>query len=126
MKTWLIALWLTTSTAFGQGTEWKSWSEACTLAKNNHKIIMVEAVRDGCHYCEDMQREVFENAPMAQMIQRRFIPVKINLSRQAMPLGIQAGMTPTFYFISPEMKLLKTVPGSWNREDFTTILGEIR
>lgn len=111
---------------FAQGTEWKSWNEARTLAKKNHKIIMLETVRDGCHYCEEMEHAVFEDPAMAALIQKRFIPVKIVINRQTVPLGIEVSMTPTFYFINGEQKVIKTVPGSWNREDFKTILGEVK
>jgi len=125
MKFPLILL-MCTPMLFAKGIVWKSWGEACTLAKKNHKIIMLEAVRDGCHYCDDMQRGVFSDPAMAEWIEKRFIPVRITINRQKMPLSIDVGMTPTFYFVSEEMKVIKTVPGSWNQEDFKTILGEVR
>ena len=111
---------------FGQGVEWKMWKQAVALSSQNHKIIMVEAVRDGCHYCEDMQRDVFNDSKMKEEIQKHFIPVKVNLSRQKMPLDIEVSMTPTFYFITEEKKVIKTVPGSWNQEDFKNMLREIK
>ncbi|MDP1785166.1 MAG: DUF255 domain-containing protein [Sulfuricurvum sp.] len=121
-----IFLLITAELLFGKGVEWKTWSDAVALSKKNHKIIMVEAVRDGCHYCEDMQRDVFHDTVMADFIQKRFIGVKINMSRQKMPLDIDVSMTPTFYFISEDQKVIKTVPGSWNQEDFKSMLEEIK
>lgn len=121
-----IFLLITAELLLGKGVEWKTWSDAVALSKKNHKIIMVEAVRDGCHYCEDMQRDVFNDTVMADFIQKRFIGVKINMSRQKMPLDIDVSMTPTFYFISEDKKVIKTVPGSWNQEDFKSMLEEIK
>jgi len=126
MKKIAMSLLITSQLLFSSGVEWKTWSDAAALSKKNHKIIMVEAVRDGCHYCEDMQRDVFNDKGMADFIQKRFIGVKINLSRQKMPLDLEASMTPTFYFISVDKKVIKTVPGSWNQEDFKSMLEEIK
>lgn len=125
MKT-IVILLLAIELFAAQGVEWRTWKDASALAKKNHKIIMVEAVRNGCHYCEDMQRNVFDDPKMKEEIQKRFIPVKINLSCQKMPLNIDVDMTPTFYFISENNKILKSVPGSWNQEDFKSLLEEVK
>jgi thioredoxin-related protein len=95
-----IGLLITSQLLFSSGIEWKSWSDALALSKKKHKIIMIEAVRDGCHYCEDMQRDVFSDKRMSDFIQKRFIGVRINIAHQKMPLDIEVSMTPTFYFIS--------------------------
>jgi thioredoxin-related protein len=121
-----IGLLITSQLLFSSGIEWKSWSDALALSKKKHKIIMIEAVRDGCHYCEDMQRDVFSDKRMSDFIQKRFIGVRINIAHQKMPLDIEVSMTPTFYFISEDKKIIKVVPGSWNREDFKNMLEEIK
>lgn len=121
-----MSLLITSQLLFSSGVAWKSWSDALALSRKKHKIIMIEAVRDGCHYCEDMQRDVFNDSKMKEEIQKHFIPVKVNLSRQKMPLDIEVSMTPTFYFITEEKKVIKTVPGSWNQEDFKNMLREIK
>lgn len=113
---WFV-IWLCVAPALFALT-WRTWDAAVVEAKATHKIIMVDAVRTGCHYCDDMQREVFEDANMSRWIEKRFIPVKINISHETMPLEIRVRMTPSFFFIDKEMRLLKTVPGSWNIEDF--------
>lgn len=114
------------SSLLAKGVEWKSWDEGRILAKKSHKIILLDAVREGCHYCDEMDMAVFRDPQMAEEIQKRFVPVKIVLNRQKMPLNLDVSMTPTFYFISADQKVLKSVPGSWNREDFRTIMGEIK
>ena len=122
----ILFLCITAEVLLSQGVTWHTWKDATALSKKNHKIMMLEAVRDGCHYCEDMQREVFNDKAMANEIQKRFIPVKINLSSQKVPLDIDVNMTPTFYFISEDKKVIKTVPGSWNQQDFKSMLEEIK
>lgn len=82
-------------------------------------------MRDGCHYCDEMQRAVFDDAAMAARIEERFVPVKVNLLHETMPLGLKVAMTPSFYFLTADAKVIKFVPGSWNREDFSTFLDEV-
>jgi len=43
-----------------------------------------------------------------------------------LPLDLDVSMTPTFFFISEEGRLIKRVPGSWNREDFRSFLDGVK
>ena len=86
---------------------------------------MVDAVRDACRYCDFMDSEVFGDAEVAAAVEARFIPVKVNISRETMPFGLKVPMTPSFYFLTAEGEVIKTVPGAWNREDFISILKEV-
>ncbi len=106
--------------------DWRSWDEGLREAKRMDKIIMIDAVREGCHYCEDMEQAVFDDKVMSSWIEQRFVPVKIDLSREKMPFDLEVSMTPSFYFIDQEMKLLKTVPGSWGQEDFKDFLLKVQ
>jgi thioredoxin-related protein len=62
---------------------------------------------------------------MSQWIQTRFIPVKINISEKALPLDLHVNMTPSFFFISKNKEFIKKIPGSWNQEDFKSLLKEV-
>ncbi|MEA1982379.1 MAG: thioredoxin family protein, partial [Campylobacterota bacterium] len=61
--------------------EYHSYDEALKLQKKNSKTIMIDVVRDDCHYCEDMDREVLQDAQMSKYLTSKFIPVKLNLDR---------------------------------------------
>ena len=103
-----------------------SFDKALNLQEKNKKIIMIDVVRENCHYCEDMHRDVFENEKMSRWINERFIPVKINLDKEDLPLGLKTSFTPTFFFISAEQKLIKKIPGAWNIEDFKDLVKGIK
>lgn len=117
---------LYTTLLFADGLNWRSWEDALIEADKTQKMIMVDAVRDGCHYCDDMQKNVFDDNAMAEFIEKRFIPVKVNLSKRAMPFGINVSMTPSFYFFTADRGLVKMIPGSWNQEDFRDFLEGIK
>jgi len=105
-----------------QAIEWRSWDAGQKEAKVTKKIIMIEAVSEGCHFCEAMERNVFDDVKMSQWIEDRFVPVKIDLSTEELPIGLKATGTPSFYFIEQEMNLIKTVRGSWSQEDLRFIM----
>lgn len=115
----VLSLFLFSLSLFG--LEWKTYQTALGEQQKTNKLIMIDVVRTGCHYCEDMNKEVFENKEMAKWITQRFIPVKINLDDEELPLGLKVSFTPTFYFVDKNQKVIKRVPGSWNIEDFKSL-----
>jgi len=107
------------------GVQWRSWNMAVAEAERSGKPIMVDAVRNGCRYCEQMDSEVFTDPEVSAQIESYFVPVKVNISRETMPLNLEVPMTPSFFFLTADRKLIKRVPGAWNREDFILILEEV-
>lgn len=122
----IAALAIAATSLCAGGTQWRSWDAALQEAAVTQKIIMVDAVKDDCRFCTRMQENVFEDTQMAAYLEKRFIPVKINLSHGTMPMGIRVQVTPSFYFFTADIKLIKTIQGSWNQEDFTDLLDNIR
>lgn len=111
-------LLLNTSSLHAQGLIWRSWEAALDEAKRTDKMIMMDVIRDNCRYCIKMEKNVFDDAKMAAYIEKNFIPVKLNLSERALPMGLKVEMTPTFFFFTADKKLLKKITGSWNQMDF--------
>jgi thioredoxin-related protein len=126
MKQWLLWIGLMPLLLGAEGVQWRSFEAGLAEAAAQQKLVMVDVVRDYCHYCSDMDEAVFSDPEMAATIEARFVPVRVNLSRETMPLDVRVPMTPTFYFLTPEKKLLKTVPGSWNKEDFKSFLDGVQ
>jgi len=109
------------------GTEFwvKDYETAQHLARQSGKPIMVEAMRDGCYYCAVMDKKVFEDETAQAAITERVIPLRINISQEAMPAEIKARVTPSFFFLDADGNLLKKLIGGWTREDFLEIIAGI-
>lgn len=101
-----------------QAIQWHTFEEGLLEAKKSHKLVMLDIVRDKCHYCVDMDKHVFNDAKMKTWIESCFVPVKLNLSHDVLPKGIKAEVTPTFIFMTSEQVLVKKILGSWNKDDF--------
>jgi len=106
--------------------EWKTYEEALKLQKKTSKIIMIDAMRSNCHFCIDMCREVFRDKNMSKWLEDRFILVKLNLDTDEVPLDIKVHMTPTFFFVDKNQKIVKKIPGAWNIEDFKSLTQKIK
>ena len=106
--------------------EWLSYGEAKLLQEQNKKVIMIDVVRSSCHYCSDMETEVFDNVKMARYLNERFLLVKVNLDKDIMPLSIKPAFTPSFYFIDKNENVIKTINGAWNIEDFKSLTKDIK
>ncbi|MBA1432408.1 MAG: thioredoxin family protein [Epsilonproteobacteria bacterium] len=122
-KIWIMLL-LSAVSLFA--LEFHSYEEALKLQKKNGKIIMIDVMRTDCHYCKDMQKNVFDDKEMSMWLEKRFIPVRLNLDFDELPLGIHVYFTPTFFFIDTDQKIIKKIPGSWNIQDFKDLTKNIK
>ncbi len=65
--------------AMHQPVEWKEWGEeAFALAKAEDKPILLDIGAVWCHWCHVMDRESYENAETAKIINEHFVPVKVD------------------------------------------------
>ncbi|WP_353662180.1 thioredoxin domain-containing protein [Hydrogenimonas sp. SS33] len=64
--------------------DWYPWGEeAFEKARREHKPIFLSIGYSTCHWCHVMERESFENPDIAELINRWFVPVKVD--REEMP-----------------------------------------
>ena len=106
--------------------EFHNYKDALKMQKKSGKVIMIDVVRSDCHYCHKMDAQVFNDAQMSKWIEQKFIPVKLDLDFDDLPLGIKVHFTPTFFFVNKEQKIIKTIPGSWNIQDFKDLTKNIK
>lgn len=106
--------------------EFHDYKEALVLQQKTGKPIMLDIMRTDCHYCEAMQSKVFANKEMSKWLEKRFIPVQINLDFDDIPIDVEVYFTPTFYFLDKKQKVIKKIPGSWNIKDFKDLTQGIK
>ena len=58
---------------------WQMWdSEALGAAKIHNRLIFVSIGYAACHWCHVMERESFESPEVAELLNKHFIPIKID------------------------------------------------
>ncbi len=101
------------------------FDRAKRLAEATGKTILIEVTSPTCHYCLKMERTTLKDPDVVGAIDRNFVPVRVDVSREKLPAGLKWSMTPTFFFLDAKGRLLKKVPGAWQKEDFLEILKEV-
>lgn len=58
---------------------WQTWNtRTIALARQQHKLIYVSIGYFSCHWCHVMQQESYRNPDIAALLNRSFIPVKVD------------------------------------------------
>lgn len=58
---------------------WQMWGpDAIAMAKKTNRLIFISIGYAACHWCHVMERESFENAEVAALLNSSFIPIKID------------------------------------------------
>jgi uncharacterized protein len=65
--------------AMHQPVEWQEWGEAAfAKAQAEDKPVLLDIGAVWCHWCHVMDRESYENAETARLINEHFVPVKVD------------------------------------------------
>jgi len=65
--------------AMHQPVRWREWGEeAFTVAQREQKPVLLDIGAVWCHWCHVMDRESYENAEVAQLINEHFVAVKVD------------------------------------------------
>jgi hypothetical protein len=62
-----------------QPVQWREWGDAAfEQAQQQDKPILLDVGAVWCHWCHVMDRESYENAEVARLINEHFVPVKVD------------------------------------------------
>ena len=94
--------------------DWYPWDdEAIERAKRENKLIFLSVGYSTCYWCHVMEREVFSNPEIAEMMNKDFINIKIDREERpdldeiymtATQLLTQRGGWPNSVFLTPDLK----------------------
>ena len=63
----------------GDPVAWQDWSAAAVeRARRENKLLYISIGYFSCHWCHVMQRESYQNAGIAKILNEHFIPVKVD------------------------------------------------
>ena len=120
--------------------DWHPWGdEAFALARETQRPIFLSVGYATCHWCHVMEHESFEDARVAEILNRDFVPVKVDreerpdIDRVYMTF-VQAttgsGGWPMSVWLTPELQPFYggtyfPPSGQWGRPGFSDVLREI-
>jgi thioredoxin-related protein len=98
------------------------YEKALYLAQKKSKIIVLKLTSKDCHFCKTMDREVMRDREVLALFKKEFVLVEIDVKKEKIPLGLKQKVTPTFFFIDKNEKVISKIQGSWNKKDFIELL----
>ncbi len=94
--------------------DWYPWGdEALEKARNENKPIFLSIGYSACHWCHVMERESFEDDAIAELLNRHYVPVKVDREERPDIDGIYMAATqimtggggwPMSVFLTPALK----------------------
>jgi len=92
--------------------QYYKFNNAIKKATTNHKLVLMEIYSDNCPFCNKLNAIFLKNSKVKRLINQNFVMVKVNNSRDELPLGIEIGVTPSLVFIRADTKEVKMIiPG---------------
>ena len=114
---------------------WLKYDEALLKAEKESKYILVFFYADGCSWCDKMEREVYANEEVKQILSDKFISVKINagsnnkivqngeeITEKKLATLFKVTGYPTTWFLEDKDKGIAPLPGYIPAEQFVTVL----
>lgn len=131
---WILAMIGCSHTASaqeGKGIQFfkGTWAEAKAAAKQQHKMIFVDAYTDWCGPCKQMDKFVFPQEEVGSTYNESFINVKLNAEKGQGPkiadtFNIRA--YPTFLFLNSEGSLVMKIIGERDAEGMNRLADSAR
>ena len=102
----------------------QDFSAAIKKAKEENKLVFVDAYASWCGPCKMMDKKVFSNKDVAEYFNENFISVKIMIedAHNVTPEGAEFAKRydfeayPTFFFIDKNGKIVKKIVGYHNKQ----------
>ena len=96
--------------------DWYPWGEeALDRARREDKPILLSIGYSACHWCHVMERESFEDADTAALMNRGFVNIKVDreerpdidsIYMRAVQASVGRGVWPLTAFLTPEGRFL--------------------
>lgn len=120
--------------------DWYAWGdEALAAAKHLDRPIFLSIGYSACHWCHVMERESFENAHIAQLLNQHFIAIKVDreerpdldqIYMQAVQILTGRGGWPMSVFLTPDGRpffggTYWPPEDRWGQPGFAKVLGAV-
>lgn len=111
------------------------FEQACSVAKAENKLILIDFYTDWCGWCKRMDRDTYHDPNVQAALTKYFACTKLNaeaktehdvdgehLSERAIAQKFKVTGYPTITFLTPDQKILRVVPGYVGPAEFVDVL----
>ena len=120
----VLGLLLLSSTLFS--VEWvKDVNTAFTLAKKEHKNVMVLVEGENCRWCKKLKYRTLQDEAVEKRLEK-FVVVKVMREDPSAMSGLpEVKGVPTVFFMKPNKAVIEEILGYVNVEDFISYINDV-
>ena len=113
-----------TGAAASRDLNWRGWDEGLREAATSKRPVLVDVYTDWCGWCKRMDRDVYSQSEIREVLSQRFVLVKLNaesgetgrydgrsLTSRSLATRFRVTGYPTTVFLRPDGTHLVNVPG---------------
>ena len=117
---------------------WHQWDEGVASAQSGNKKMVVDVFTTWCGWCKRMDRQVYGNQTVQEILAAYYVPVKLNgesqsilsfegnkITEQDLSKKFNVSGYPTTLFFDENRELIVSVPGFVDTKRFINILNFI-
>ncbi len=125
MRIFLIIALFTLS-LFANEIEWEeSFAEAKAKAQKEDKIIYALITSETCRWCRKLESTTLEEEKVVENVNSKYAAVALTRGKDKYPPCLKAPMVPMSYFLTPEGRVLYSVPGYWSKDDYLSMMEDV-
>jgi len=131
IRPFLLILFLgVVSSGFSQGIEFEhvTWQEALAKAKENNKLLFVDAYAQWCGPCKRMAKNEFVKPDVGEVFNLNFVNLKLDMeSKNGRTFDSQYPVSayPTMLFLDGDGNVVKKVRGARTGDQLIQLAGEV-
>ena len=120
----ILGLLLLSSTLFS--LEWvKDIDTALTMAKKEHKNIMVLVEGENCRWCKKMKHRTLSDESVEKRLEKYVVVKVMREDGNAMSVLPPVQGVPTIFFMKENKAVIEEIIGYFNVEDFLSYIGDV-
>ncbi|MCB2146439.1 MAG: thioredoxin family protein [Deltaproteobacteria bacterium] len=105
------------------GIQWLSYAEGRQRGEAENKKVFLVFNADWCRYCQQMEKETFQNPTVVAYVNRNFVPISVNSDReQDIAAKYSVRGLPSTWFISENGDRIGNRPGYISADEMLKIL----
>ncbi|WP_345974693.1 DUF255 domain-containing protein [Sulfurimonas sp. HSL3-7] len=115
-----------TLSIFANEIEWEdSFAEAKAKAQKEDKIIYALITSETCRWCRKLESTTLEEEKVVENVNTKYAAVALTRGKDTYPPCLKAPMVPMSYFLTPEGRVLYSVPGYWSKDDYLSMMEDV-
>jgi thioredoxin-related protein len=109
---YFISSWIYSPAFSSDRINWHTYKEGMELGKKGQKKVFLYFYADWCGYCRDMEKITFKDQSVIDVLNSRFIPVRVNTDKEKEAAsGYNIRGLPSNWFITENGENISNRPG---------------